>query len=92
MEGENPPSRERRRAGPPCLASGRTSIIKLIYELRFARIDNLVALTGRAYKKIHGRVFKMVDRGYLKRIVPPLQKYIFAIGSAAVPVLLASRG
>ena len=71
-----------------CLTDGDIKLIKLVYEYRFARINNLVALSGRTYKKIHGRIFKLVENRYLKRIAPPLQKHIFAIGSAAVPVLV----
>src|SRR5581483_11506642 len=41
-----------------------------------------------SYKKIHGRLYKLLENRYLKRIVLPLQKHIYAIGSAAVSVLV----
>jgi len=71
-----------------CLVEGDIELLKLVYEYRFARIDNLVALTDRSYKKIHGRVFKLVKNGYLRRIILPLQKHIYSIGYHAVPLLV----
>jgi hypothetical protein len=85
MEAGNP-DKPRRKAF--ALVDGDIELIKLVYEFRFARIDNLALLTGRAYKKVHGRVFKLAEHGYLKTIKLPLQKHIYAIGAKAVHVLV----
>jgi hypothetical protein len=71
-----------------CLTQGDIALLKLIYEYRFVRIDNLVVLAGRSYKKIHGRLFKLADNGYVKRIRLPLQKHIYGLGAKALPVLV----
>jgi hypothetical protein len=87
MEGHDYPKKQRTQK-PLHVVPGDVELIDLIYEHRFARIDNLSVLTGRSYKKLHGRLFKLAQHGYLKRIILPLQKHIYAIGPAAVPVLV----
>jgi hypothetical protein len=70
------------------LTAGDVEILKLVLEFRLLRIDHLAALTGRSYKKLHGRLFKLVGRRYLSRIELPLQKHIYVLGKAGVPVLV----
>lgn len=70
------------------LVDGDIEILTLVYELRFARTDNLILLAGRSYKKINGRLSKLVEHGYLRCTKLPLQKYIYSLGTAALPVLV----
>jgi hypothetical protein len=86
--GESQPTRSHRHPERFCLTNGDIALLKLIYEYRFVRIDNLVVLAGRSYKKIHGRLFKLAANGYVKRIRLPLQKHIYGLGAKALPVLV----
>ena len=70
-------------------------LVKFIHEYRLATVDHLGALSGRRAKKVHGRLLKLVQQGYLARIARPQQKYCYVLGKGAVGVLveqgLASR-
>ena len=37
------------------LTAGDVELLRLVFEYRLAHIDHLSALTGRSYKKLHGR-------------------------------------
>jgi hypothetical protein len=70
------------------LTSGDLDIFKMIYEYRFLRREHLAALTGRPAKRLHRRLLKLLDAGYLKAIRLPQQKHIYGLGKAALPVLV----
>jgi hypothetical protein len=76
--------------GEPGLAltAGDTEIFRLVSEYRFLRREHLCALTSRPEKRLHRRIYKLVERGYLARIRLPQQKHIYALGRAAIPVLV----
>ena len=59
------------------LAPGDTDIFKLIYDYRFLRTEHISALTGRAAKRVHRRLFKLIHAGYLTAIRLPQQKHIY---------------
>ena len=70
------------------LVSGDLNIFKLIYECRFLRREHLSALTQRPAKRLHRRLFKLVQNGYLTTIRLPQQKHIYGLGKAALPLLV----
>lgn len=63
-------------------------ILRILYGFRMAEIDHLSALTGRSYKKLHGRLLKLYQHHYVSRVTLPLQKHLYLIGAAAVPLLV----
>lgn len=73
------------------LAAGDLDLIKWCYELRFATIDHFIALSKRHRPALVRRIVKLLERGYLSRIVLPGQKHIYAVGKAALQ-LLAENG
>src|SRR5438093_10158087 len=70
------------------IAPGDIDIFKSIYEYRFLRREHISALTGRDPKRVHRRLYKLFDADYLSRIVLPQQKHIYALGKAALQVLV----
>ncbi|HUQ95403.1 MAG TPA: hypothetical protein VM120_27235 [Bryobacteraceae bacterium] len=70
------------------LASGDIEIFKLLYEFRFLRREHLSVLTGRSLKKMHGRLFKLVNAGYLTSIRLPQQKHIYGLAKRAQSFLV----
>lgn len=63
-------------------------MIRAVYEYRFLRIDHLVSLMGRSYKKVHGRLYKLARNRFLGRIELPFQKHIYVIGAEGIGVLV----
>jgi len=63
-------------------------MIRAVYEYRFLHIDHLSALVNRSYKKVHGRLFKLVQNHFLSRIEFPFQKHIYVIGREGIGVLV----
>ncbi|HUR44747.1 MAG TPA: replication-relaxation family protein [Candidatus Saccharimonadales bacterium] len=70
------------------LTSGDIDIFKLLYKFRFLRREHLSVLTGRSLKKMHGRLFKLVNAGYLTTIRLPQQKHIYGLAKRAQSVLV----
>lgn len=70
------------------LVSGDLEILKLLYEYRLLRREHLSALTQRPAKRLHRRLFKLVQNGYLTTIRLPQQKHIYGLGRAALPALV----
>ena len=70
------------------ITPGDVDIFKLISEYRFLHREHISALTGRDSKRIHRRLYKLLDAGHLSRIVLPQQKHIYALGKAALQVLV----
>ena len=63
-------------------------MIRRVYECRLVHIDHISALIGRSYKKIHGRLLKLVQHHFLARIELPFQKHIYVIGREGINVLV----
>jgi hypothetical protein len=72
-------------------ADGDLDLIVWCYELRFATIDHFIALSKRHRPALVRRIVKLLERGYLARIVLTGQKHIYTVGRAALP-LLVERG
>jgi hypothetical protein len=70
------------------LVSGDLEIFRLIYEYRLLRREHLSALAQRPAKRLHRRLFKLAQNGYLTTIRLPQQKYIYGLSSAALPPLV----
>ena len=63
-------------------------MIRCIYQYRLLHIDHLSALSGRSYKKVHGRLLKLVQSHFLARIELPFQKHIYVLGREGINVLV----
>ena len=63
-------------------------MIRAVYEYRFLHVDHVSALVGRSYKKVHGRLSKLVQGGFLARIEFPFQKHIYVIGREGIGLLV----
>jgi hypothetical protein len=70
------------------LTENDIAILRQVYRHRLLQIDHLIALTERPHKRLHRRLLKLIERGYLARIVLPNAKHIYAIGRAAAPILV----
>jgi len=58
------------------------------FELRLATIDHLAELSARSYKQTQKRLAALEERKYLKLIQKRPHKHVYAIGKAAVPLLI----
>jgi hypothetical protein len=63
-------------------------LLHFVYQLRLATIDHLSALTGRSVRALWGRLHKLRERRYLATIARLMQKHVYAVGSAGIPVLV----
>lgn len=63
-------------------------IIHTVYELRVAHIGHLQLLTGRSDIALWRRLRKLREHRYLNSVRRILQKHVYAIGSAAKPLLI----
>jgi len=63
-------------------------LLNYTYQLRIATIDHLAALSGRSVRALWGRLLKLKERRYLASVARFMQKQVYAIGSAGVPVLI----
>ncbi|HLJ48450.1 MAG TPA: replication-relaxation family protein [Bryobacteraceae bacterium] len=70
------------------LTESDIQMIEYVYRLRMATVDHLSVLTNRAYKKVHGRLYKLIEKRYLARIELPQQKHIYVIGREGIPRLV----
>ncbi|HEV2175103.1 MAG TPA: replication-relaxation family protein [Nitrospira sp.] len=70
------------------LQDGDIELLHAVYQLRIATIDHLAALSGRTIRALWGRLFKLKERRYLTFVARFMQKQVYAIGSAGVPVLI----
>src|ERR1022692_2693470 len=52
------------------------------------RFDHLSALSGRSVRALWGRLHKLKERRYLTTVARFMQKQVYAIGSAGIPVLI----
>lgn len=50
------------------LTPADVKMIRRVYDYRFLHIDHLSALTGRSYKKVHGRLLKLCGIIFLRAL------------------------
>jgi len=70
------------------LVPGDIEMFKLIYEYRLLRAEHISALTDRSEKRVHRRLHKLIETGYLKSIRLPQQKHIYGLSKKATVVLI----
>jgi hypothetical protein len=63
-------------------------LLHAVHELRIATIDHLSALSGRSVRALWARLLKLKERRYLASVARFMQKHVYAIGSAGVPILI----
>jgi hypothetical protein len=63
-------------------------LLRYAFLLRLATVDQLAALSGRSVRALWGRLHKLKQRRYLATVARFMQKRIYTIGSAGVPVLI----
>jgi hypothetical protein len=63
-------------------------LLHSVHQLRIATIDHLAALSGRSARALWGRLLKLRERRDLSSVARFMQKHVYAIGSAGVPVLI----
>jgi hypothetical protein len=63
-------------------------LLHFVHQLRIATIDHLSALSGRSVRALWSRLLKLKERRYLASVARFMQKQVYAIGSAGVPVLI----
>ena len=79
----------RRGAKGFALATGDVAILSAVHEYRLIRREHLSLLTGRDPKRLHRRLLKLVQNGYLAATRLPQQKHIYSIGHPGLSVLVA---
>src|SRR5580704_4668069 len=72
------------------LQDGDIELLHFVHQLRIATVDHLAALSGRSVRALWGRLHKLQERRYLASVARFLQKNVYAVGSAGVPVLIES--
>lgn len=70
------------------LQDGDIELLHYVYLLRLATVDHLSALSGRSVRALWGRLHKLSKRRYLAPVARLMQKNVYAVGSAGVPVLI----
>jgi hypothetical protein len=70
------------------ITDGDITILKYLHDFRLLRIEQLEALTGRTYTRVHRRLKGLFDAGFLNRIEVLQKKDIYHLGRRAVPLLL----
>jgi hypothetical protein len=63
-------------------------LLRFVHQLRIATVDHLAALSGRSVRALWGRLHKLQERRYLASVARFMQKHVYAIGSAGVPLLI----
>lgn len=89
MEGERVAEKRRGRRKGLVVTDRDVDILKLIHDYRLLRIEQIVALTGRTYTRIHRRLKGLFDAGFLKRRELPQKKDIYYIARPGLAVLLS---
>jgi hypothetical protein len=69
-------------------AKGDLAILRAVHEYRFLRREHLSLLTGRDPKRLHRRLLKLVQDGYLATTRLPQQKHIYSLGRAGIVALV----
>src|ERR1700760_3505554 len=64
-------------------------ILKFINDYRLLRIEQLEALTGRTYTRVHRRLKGLFDVGFFNRIRVPQKKDIYHASRPALKLLLS---
>lgn len=66
---------------------GDADILECVYKCRQAHIDHLIHLTGRSRQALNVRLVRLTENGYLYRRRRPFERYVYAIGHRATPIL-----
>lgn len=69
-------------------AKGDLAILTVVHEYRFVRREHLSLLTGRDPKRLHRRLLKLVQNGYLAATRLPQQKHIYSLGRVGITALV----
>src|ERR1019366_2116296 len=69
-------------------AKGDLAILKAVHEYRFVRREHVSLLTGRDPKRVHRRLLKLVQNGYLAATRLPQRKHIYSLGRAGITALV----
>ena len=83
--------KEEKAAAPAAgfvLTVGDVELFKLLHAYRFLRREHFTVLTNRPAKRLHRRLLKLVENGYITAIRFPRQKHIYALAKAALPILV----
>lgn len=70
------------------LTDGDVSILRTVLEHRFLDRNQLGRLLQRHTKRLHRRVYKLENRGYLTSVRFPQQKYIYGVGRLGIGTLV----
>jgi hypothetical protein len=63
-------------------------LLNFVHQLRIATIDHLSVLSGRSVRALWGRLHKLKERRYLASVARFMQKQVYAVGSAGIPILI----
>jgi hypothetical protein len=63
-------------------------LLHFVHQLRIATVDHLAALSGRSVRALWGRLHKLQERRYLASVARFMQKNVYAVGSAGIPLLI----
>jgi hypothetical protein len=63
-------------------------LLHFVHQLRLATVDHMATLSGRSVRALWGRLHKLQERRYLASVARFMQKHVYSIGSAGVPVLI----
>jgi len=63
-------------------------LLHYVFQLRIATIDHLAALSGRSVRALWGRLHKLKERRHLASVARFMQKQVYAVGSAGIPVMI----
>lgn len=69
-------------------ADGDLEIFRLLHEYRLLRREHISLLTARPAKRLHRRLLKLVENGYIASIRLPQQKHIYGLGKLAIVSLV----
>src|SRR5580658_2578681 len=63
-------------------------LLHFVHQLRIATVDHLATLSGRSVRALWGRLHKLQERRYLASVARFMQKNVYAVGSAGIPLLI----
>lgn len=84
VQAEIPPVARRAFSRSFVLTEGDIEILGWILDHRFLRREQVSALSGRHPKRLHRRLSKLEQHGYLVTLRMPQQKYLYALGRTGV--------
>lgn len=70
------------------LTEDDVEILTLVFSHRFLRRGQVSILTHRHPKRLHRRLLKLEQRGYLTTVRMPQQEYIYGLGRSGIQILV----